>query len=388
MTMMTFLFWFCLAVLFYCYIGYGFLLFTINQFCSKSKNISKVLYQPPVTLVIPAYNEAAVLTSKLQNALALHYPPDKLKIIVVADGSDDETGQVVNAFSTITLLHNRQRSGKAAALNRALQQVQTPIVVFTDADSLLNKDALQNMVQHFENVKVGGVAGEKKIAAGQSSVGRAEGLYWKYEAVMKGLDAQFYTVLGAGELLAMRTPLYPVLDETLILDDLYLSMHLGLQGFIVAYEPQAWATEAPTVSLREEQKRKVRIAAGAFQAIEKLPLRGVVHYPKMAFQYISRRWLRWVICPVFIVTLLVLNSLLVWHQAGAVFNVLLVLQLLFYIAAAAGWVLIKNKKGGAWATVPFYFLFMNFCMLKGLYIYLSGRHTALWPKAQKEQPFF
>ncbi len=386
--MMTILFWFCLAVLFYCYIGYGVLLYIINGLGKKGKNVSNSFYQPPVTLVIPAYNEGAILTQKLQNSLSLQYPADKLKILVVADGSDDQTTQVLQQYPNIQVLHNSKRSGKAAALNRAMQTVQTGIVIFTDADTLLNKEAVQNMVSHFENVNVGGVAGEKKIKAGHSSVGRAEGLYWQYEAVMKRLDAQFYTVLGAGELLAMRTALYPVLDEALILDDLYLSMHIGLQGYTVAYEPQAWATEAPTVSLQEEGKRKVRIASGAFQAIEKLPLRRLLRYPKMAFQYVSRRWLRWVVCPLFIITILVLNILLVAQNAGALYSVLLLLQGLFYTAAIIGWLLIKSKRGGALATLPFYFLFMNFCMLKGLFLYLSGRHTALWPKAQKERSFF
>jgi len=384
--MTMFLFWFCLAVLFYCYIGYGLLLYISTG--KKKKTHSTTLYQPPVTLVIPAYNEAPILPRKLQNALSLTYPANKIKIIVVADGSTDETASLLEQHPSITFLHHSFRKGKAAALNHAMQAVQTPIVIFTDADSLLNKNAVQNLVQHFQNVKVGGVAGEKKVSAGLSGVGKAEGLYWQYEAVMKRLDAQFYTVLGAGELLAMRTPLYPVLDEALILDDLYLSMHIGLQGYTVAYEPQAWATEGATVSLQEEQKRKVRIASGAFQAIEKLRLQKMWRYPKMAFQYISRRWLRWVVCPLFIIGVLFFNIILVLQNAGAVYNILLLLQALFYAAAIIGAVLIKSKRGGALATVPFYFLFMNFCMLKGLYLYLSGRHSAVWPKAQKERPFF
>lgn len=385
---MTFLFWFCLAVLFYCYIGYGLLLMLINAIRGKRKNVSFPFYQPPVTLVIPAFNEAAVLPQKLQNAFNLSYPTHLLTILVVADGSDDETGEVLRGYPQVQVLHYSQRRGKAAALNHALQVVQTPIVIFTDADSLLNKDAVQRLVAHFATEKVGGVAGEKKIREGHSSVGKAEGIYWRYEAVMKRLDARLYTVLGAGELLAMRTALYPVLDEDLILDDLYLSMHIGLQGYTVAYEPRAYAVEAPTLSLHEEAKRKVRIAAGAFQAIEKLSLKKIVHYPEMAFQYLSRRWLRWVVCPLFIVAVLLLNVLLVAQNKNGVFPVLLLLQVLFYAAALVGWGLIRARKAVGWTTVPFYFLFMNFCMLKGLYLYLKGRHTALWQKAKKEVPFF
>lgn len=385
---LIFLFWFCLAVLFYCYVGYGVLLYFINAFKRENKNVSKPFYQPEVTLVIPAYNEAAVLPQKLQNTFALRYPAGKLHIIVAADGSDDATSALVQQYPGVQVVHHQQRQGKAAALNHAVQQVQTPIVIFSDADTLLNVDAVQRLVLHFAAEKVGGVAGEKKIRAGHSSVGRAEGLYWQYEAIMKGLDAQFYTVLGAGELLAMRTQLFPALNHNLILDDLYLSLHIGLKGYTVAYEPGAWATEAPTISLREEKKRKVRIAAGAFQAIEKLSLRRLLHHPKMAFQYFSRRWLRWVVCPVFIIAVLLVNILLVLQQKGDVYEGLLLLQALFYATALVGWLLIKGRKVVAWATVPFYFLFMNYCMLQGLFVYLSGQQTALWQKAEKETPAF
>lgn len=386
--MLTFLFWFCLFILFYCYIGYGLLLFVINRFQKVPQNLSTSFYQPDVTLVIPAYNEAPVLAQKLQNAFSINYPPHAFKVLVVADGSDDETANVLKNFPLVQVLHDGQRLGKGAALNHALSVVQSPIVIFTDADSLLNKDAVLKMVQLFNNEKVGGVAGEKKIRASHSGVGRAEGLYWQYEAIMKRLDARFYTVLGAGELLAMRTHLYPVLDQNLILDDLYLSMHMGLQGYTVAYEPQAYAEEAPTISLAEEEKRKVRIAAGAFQAIEKLRLKKILRYPKMAFQYLSRRWLRWVVCPLFIMAVLVLNVLLVFNNSGWMYDVLLSLQVIFYVAAVVGWQLIKNEKGGAWATVPFYFLFMNYCMLKGMVHYFAGRQSAIWQKAKKEHAVF
>lgn len=385
---LEFLFWFCLAILFYCYIGYGLLLYVINGLGRKKKRTTGPPYQPPVTLVIPAYREAAVLYNKLENTFSQQYPAAQLNVLVVTDDPDDGTLQILEQFPQVQVLTSADRQGKAAALNRAVQAVQTPIVIFTDADSLLNKEAVQKLVQHFEDVTVGGVGGEKKIGAGQSPVGRAEGLYWQYEAVMKKLDADFYTVLAAGELLAMRTPLYPMLDANLILDDLYLSMHIGMQGYTVAYEPGAYATEAPTISLREEAKRKTRIAAGAFQAIEKLSLRRLLRYPKMAFQYVSRRWLRWVVCPLFIIAVLVINCLLVYKQTGSMYVILLWLQVLFYALAFAGWLLIKNKKVIALATVPFYFLFMNFCMLKGMYHYLARRHTALWQKAKKEGPLY
>ena len=228
------LFWIGGLVLFYCYAGYGLILYILNFFKSSFNKTSqgKGFEWPSVTLVIAAWNEAEVLERKIINTLSLDYPPGKLQIICITDGSDDDSVDIVQKYPSINLLHMPYRQGKVAALNRAIQFVDTPIVFFSDANAMLNKEAIRRMTAHFKDAGIGGVAGEKKILkTGNSPVGNAESLYWRYESFLKRQDAAFHSVVGAaGELFAMRTELWQSLDENIILDDFIISMQVRLLG--------------------------------------------------------------------------------------------------------------------------------------------------------------
>src|SRR5689334_15321120 len=188
MNFVDILFWTGIAILFYCYLGYGLLLFARNRakkafFPLKSKNTQEL---PPVTLVVAAYNEGAVLPQKIKNCCEIDYPSHLLHFIFVTDDSTDYSEEVIQRYDFITLLHQPERKGKLAALKRAMQYVTTPIVVFSDANSMLNPGCIKAMVPHFADARVGGVAGEKKVLKTNCSlIGEAEGLYWKYESFMK-----------------------------------------------------------------------------------------------------------------------------------------------------------------------------------------------------------
>ena len=305
------LFWVSLGLLFFCYAGYGILLFLYNSFLSlfKRKKKLKTGVFPPVTLVIAAYNEEEILLQKIQNTLDIDYPSDLISIIIITDGSVDNSEAVVKQFPSINLLHQKERKGKLAALKRAVQFVKTDLVVFSDANTMLNRECISYIVDHYSNSKVGGVAGEKKIASSKhvSALGEAEGLYWRYESFLKKQDAQFYTVVGAaGELFSIRTKLFENIDDNIILDDFITSMKVCLAGYKIEYEPKAYAVEMPSASLREEAKRKIRISTGAYQSIGYLKsCLNFFRYPALSFQYISRRLLRWVICPPLLIVLFV-----------------------------------------------------------------------------------
>jgi cellulose synthase/poly-beta-1,6-N-acetylglucosamine synthase-like glycosyltransferase len=270
-----------------------------------------------------------------------------------------------------------------------MQAVKTPIVIFSDANTILNKECIERIAKHYHDAKVGGVAGEKKIVRDHhvSAVGEAEGLYWEYESFMKKLDAGFNTVAGAaGELFSIRTELFKQLDDELILDDFVISMQVCLQGYKIEYEPGAFATELPSVSLAEEEKRKVRISAGAYQSIGYLKkCLNVFKYPLLSFQYISRRLLRWVFCPPMLIILLLTNILIVRSQAeNDIYNWSLYGQVLFYFLAFLGWLLIRSGKRAGLLTIPFYFVFMNYCLVKGFIKFLKGRQTVLWEKSLRQ----
>lgn len=387
------LFWISLLILFFCYAGYGLILFiwnNLNKNFSPPPGKDTITDWPPVTLIITAYNERPILEKKIQNTLAIDYPRDKLKVIIVTDGSTDGSDAIIGKHPSLKLLHQPGRKGKLAAVKRALNEVKTPIVAFSDANTMLNDECIQKIVVHYSDPLIGGVAGEKRIAGSrqESAVGMAEGLYWSYESFMKKQDAAFNSVVGAaGELFSIRTALFPMLDDNIILDDFVISMKVCLQGYKIAYEPGAFATESPSASLAEEEKRKVRIAAGAYQSIPYLKnALNIFKYPLISFQYISRRLLRWIFCPVMLVVLLLTNILIVWKLNPQLFYIIFLSeQLTFYIGALIGWRIIRKEKKAGILTIPFYFVFMNYCLIKGFIKLASGKQTVLWEKSVRQE---
>ncbi len=373
------IFWLLLFLVFYSYLGYAIIVFILNLFKRRQSFTGGEL--PPVTVVIPAYNEEAVIEEKLLNTISMNYPAGFIKVIVVADGSTDATVEKASAFPFAQVLFEPERKGKAAALNRAMQHVATPLVIFSDANTILNTDCARNMAKHFGDELTGAVAGEKKVAH-TSGVGTAEGWYWKYESYMKKLDGDFYSIVGAaGELFCMRTLLYQPLEEDTIIDDFVLSMDLCLSGYRIRYEPGAYAVELPSANIGEEKKRKLRIASGAFQALSRLPLKRLLHHPALCFQFFSRRWLRWVVCPFAIPLIFILNIFLSALHPSEIYDLLMWGQILFYLSALAGYLMIS--KAFFLTTIPFYFLFMNYCMIHGLILYRKGKHSALWTRSER-----
>lgn len=386
-------FYVSIAVLFYCYAGYGILLFFINAFTNlfAKKSTEKTTDElPHVTLIVAAYNEELILEQKVINTLALDYPVEKLSIIFITDGSTDDSGSIIRRFPGVTLLHEDERKGKYAAIKRAMKEVRTPVVVFSDANTILNSDCINKIVGHYKNPVIGGVAGEKKILVNPEvgAVGQVEGIYWQYESLLKRLDAGFYTVVGAaGELFSIRTCLFKEMDDQVILDDFVISMQICLQGYRIAYEPGAYATETASSSLKEEEKRKIRISAGAYQSVGYLKsCLNIFKYPLLSFQYISRRVLRWFFCPVSLVVLFVLNSKLVYDQPEVLlFTVLLYAQCFFYLLAFTGWLFLRKGKRAGLLAIPFYFVFMNYCLAKGFIRFLKKKQTVLWEKSVRQR---
>jgi cellulose synthase/poly-beta-1,6-N-acetylglucosamine synthase-like glycosyltransferase len=404
MIVVVILFWVSLSVMVFCYIGYGLLLYTLNAvkklFKSPVANAAKAGNKynrldhpsewPPVTLIIAAYNEGLDLKQKLQNTLDIDYPTEQLRVIFVTDGTTDGSHKIIDEHIGITLLHEEKREGKLAAITRAMKLVDTPFVIFSDANAMLNRECIKRMIAHYyNNPKTGGVAGEKKIISRekQSAIGEAEGLYWQYESFMKKQDAGFNTVVGAaGELYSIRTKLFQAPAHDLILDDFIISMQVCLKGYKIEYEPGAFATELPSASLKEEMKRKVRISAGAYQSIGYLSAAlNFFKHPLLCFQYISRRLLRWVCCPWMLIILFVTNILILTdHKASGIYSLFLFAQIFFYMIALAGGYLLRSGNAVGIFAVPFYFLFMNFCLVKGFIRFLKKKQPVQWERSLRE----
>ncbi len=381
-----------LFLLFYVYIGYGLVVYLLIKFRDaikgdfKARERSGTVFTDllPVTLIIAAYNEEAVLNEKLTNCFDLQYPPEKLEIIFVIDGSEDRSEEILKNYQSVVCLNAPLRRGKTAALNRAVEVAKNTILIFSDANTMLNSRALIEIASKYDDPKVGGVAGEKKVMkTGFTNSDEGEGLYWKYESMLKKLDSSLYTVVGAaGELFSIRSQLYEKLDEKIILDDFVLSMRINLKGYTVKYAETAYAMELPSENVQEELKRKIRISAGAFQAmLLLLPLLNVFRFPVVAFQYISHRVLRWTLCPLSLMTLLASNFFLL-HTLF--YQLFLGAQICFYLAALIGYTLAKaNKKPGPF-YVPYYFSVMNFALVAGFFRFIQNNQSAIWEKAQRK----
>jgi biofilm PGA synthesis N-glycosyltransferase PgaC len=196
-------FWLSLFIVFYAFAGYGILLWILVKLkrTFKGKPVIPVTDDsslPSCSLVIAAYNEESFIIEKIKNTLELQYPKGKLELIFVTDGSSDRTPELVAAYPQIRLLHSPDRRGKIAAVHRAMDTVTTEVVVFTDANTYLNPDALLNICRHYADPKVGAVAGEKRVQVEDTADATAgEGFYWKYESKLKAWDSELHSVVGA-----------------------------------------------------------------------------------------------------------------------------------------------------------------------------------------------
>ncbi|MCP9610943.1 glycosyltransferase family 2 protein [Coprobacter tertius] len=387
---LEFVFWISLFIIFYTYLGYGILLYLlvkVKEFKNKKEKRGGCLPSPSVTLFITAYNEEDIVGEKMLNTQQLDYPVDKLEIVWVTDGSNDKTNELLEAYGNVTVLYQPERQGKTAAINRGMAFIETPFVVFTDANTMINKDAIKEIVACFENSAVGCVAGEKRIFVREKDQAAAggEGLYWKYESFLKSLDSKFFTAVGAaGELFAIRKSLFEEMENDTLLDDFILSMRIASKGYKIEYCDKAYALEYGSVDMREEEKRKIRIAAGGIQSIWRLRrLLNPFRYGMLTFQYVSHRVLRWSLTPVLLFLLFPMNILLVLGSSLMIYRILLVLQCLFYIMGLWGYYLSKRSIKNKYLFIPYYFLFMNINVIKGFFYLCRKKGTGIWEKAKR-----
>ena len=389
------LFWGGLLIVSYTFIGYGILIFILNKikrlFGNNSNQSLQDIFLPAVTFVIPAYNEERWIADKIQNSLQLEYPREKINFLVVSDGSNDATVAIVDNYSVPTGMqlrhfHKPERNGKIAAVERIMPEITTPISIFTDANTMLNKEAVKNMVQCFADPKVGVVAGEKRISSGEKGAAAevGEGIYWKYESFLKNMDYEFYSVIGAaGELFAIRTELYEPIPKDSIIEDFYMTMTIASRGYRIAYTPNAYAMESGSASVKEELKRKIRISAGGFQSVFRLArLMNPFKYGRLSFQFLSRRVFRWVLVPIALPIILITNILLAL-SGGVLYQTLLIAQLAFYLFAFIGFLLEKRKIRFKLLFVPYYFCVIHYAVYRGFARFLKGNQSVLWERAKR-----
>jgi len=388
-------FWILLFLLFYTYIGYAlvlFLLLKIKKVLFPKKILSfNSSYEPDVCLFVTAFNEKDFIKQKVENSFSLDYPQEKVQYLWITDGSNDGTPELLKKYDLLEVHHLPERRGKMHAMNRGVKFVKAPIIIFSDTNTILGKQSVREIVARFSNEKTGCVAGEKRIVEkdADAAAGAGEGLYWKMESWIKKMDAELNSAVGAvGELFAIRTELFEDVETDTLLDDFMISLRIVQKGYNIAYTSNAYAEETASLNVGEEFKRKIRIAAGGIQSIFRLKsLLNPFRYGLYSWQYFSHKVLRWTLAPVSLFLILPVNLLIVWQQNGwfefQFYPVMLYIQLLCYLMAALGWYLENKKLHFKLLFVPYYFLFINYTSIRGIFRYFKGKQSVVWEKAKR-----
>lgn len=363
-------------------------------FSQASNDNNPDVFLPEVTLFIAAYNERDYVEAKLENSYKLDYPKEKLKIVWITDGSTDGTPDLIKETGDerVEVYHVAARGGKIGAMNRGMKFVNSPIVVFCDANTMLGRESIRRIVALFRDPKVGCVSGEKRVVAiGSETASASEGIYWKYESKLKKWDAELYSVVGAaGELFAIRKNLYEEVEPDTLLDDFMISLRIAMKGYRIQYDPAAYAMEHPSNDVKEELKRKIRISAGGIQSVVRLlPLLNFFRYGVLSFQYISHRVLRWTLAPLGLVIVFFSSLILVITNTDTefptVFSIAFGLQVVFYLLVLAGYLFEIKKIRVKFLFIPFYFYVMNYAVFLGFKRYLKGSQSVNWERAKRSK---
>jgi cellulose synthase/poly-beta-1,6-N-acetylglucosamine synthase-like glycosyltransferase len=333
---------------------------------------------PAVTMLVAAHNEASVIQEKIENCLAIDYPSDRFRVVIASDGSQDATNALVSACPDprIQLIAYSQRRGKIGTLNATIPALPDEIIVMSDANTMYAPDAVRKLVRHFADERVGCVCGELILEDPQSG-GSGEGLYWKYETVLKRMESRCGFLLGAtGGIFAMRKSLFQPLPAGTIVEDFVTGMKILEQGHQVRYEPEARATEFTAPTMGDEMRRKSRIGAGGFQAIGMTaamlnPSRGLP-----ALGYWSHKILRW-FAPFLMLGALAANVPLAGEPAYALF---LAAQIVAYGIGLQG--LLPNPADYRLVRPIRYFFLMNLALLIGFFRFARGTQRVTWERAR------
>lgn len=390
------IFWCSILSILYAYAGYPLLLALLARIRPRTLRIGQGDFTPSVTLLIAAYNEQAVIGKKLDNALALDYPPRLLQILVAADGSDDKTPEIVRAYAAqgVELNFASERRGKMAAITSAMTRARGEIIVFSDANNHYQADTLRELIRPFSDPAVGVVSGAKSIEKDGSALGSSEGLYWKYESFIKKQEALIGNCVSvAGEILAIRKELFEPPPPSVINDDFFIAMQIARKGYRIAYAPDARSVEPVSPTAGDEISRRSRIIAGRYQVISMANRFLTLRSPLLFWQVVSHKFLRPLV-PIFMISALASNIWAAAFPAGdGTAGILrlappyglaaLLVQSLFYAAAIAGSRFSTGGRLGRILYLPAFLVNSNYAALIGLYRFLTKKQSVLWERVSR-----
>lgn len=377
-------FWLSATAIVYTYAGYALCLsFVARRFGRRNEPPPITGELPTVTLLVAARNEESCIGARIKNALEQDYPPELLDCVVASDGSTDGTNARVEEFASprVRLVAYQENRGKAAVLSATVPLLKADVIVFSDANTRFEPNAIRCLVRWLEDPTIAVVSG-KLVLHDPVTGGNVDGMYWRYETLLKVGEGRLGATLGAnGAIYAIRRTCFVPPPPGTIIDDFVIPLLIRLRhGGDLVFDASAVAHEDSADGLEAEFRRRARIGAGAYQALAFLA--GLLHPRQgwLAWCFFSHKLLRWAV-PFLLIIMFATNLLMAGHPG---YRVLLALQVTGYLAAA----------GGAFADGPGLpsrllrlaqmFVQMNAALLVGFQRWLRGSHSGIWePTARR-----
>ncbi|MFN0085100.1 MAG: glycosyltransferase family 2 protein [Blastocatellia bacterium] len=383
-------FLFAIASIGFVYVGYPALIFLLSRLFKQP--VRRAMILPRVSMIIAARNEEESIARKLENALLLDYPDEKLEIIVASDASTDRTDEIVRGFAGSGVLLHRQevRQGKTRTQYCAVNASSGEILVFSDATTMYEPDVIHKIVRNFADPTVGCVGGQLIYVDGQSSaVGKGCRSYWDYEKFLKQCESNFGSLIGvSGCLYAVRRSCQAKLASDMI-DDFVIATEIHLQGLRTVYEPEAISMEDTNHRRQDEWRMRVRVIEQTMRVLHRY--REVLSLPahgSFAFQLICHKLMRYLV-PVMLAVAFVAN----WFAANGsdLFKYLFIAHAGFYAAAMIGWVGDRFKIRMGVVAIPYYFTILNLATVNAFFKFIRGQSHVVWepsrePRAQSRTP--
>lgn len=373
--------------LFYTFAGYPIHIFCLARLLEAMKRQRNTRLStgpmpqclPEVTVVLVAYNEGRRIRARVENLLESDYPPERLRVLVVSDGSTDDTVACIPTGPRVAVLARAQRSGKAGCLNVALAAVTTELVVFADARQRFDCRAIRSLAEKFADPAVGAVSGALEIASSGSNTGSGVDVYWKLEKWIRASESRLDSAIGCtGAIYAIRRELFQPIPADTLLDDVVIPMQILLAGKRVLFENAAVAWDPQSLEPEAEQRRKRRTLAGNFQMLFRHPAWLLPWKNRCWWQLIAHKYLR-LTAPAFLLAALVSNACLL---RSVLFGALFACQCAMLAAAAFGRFLPKSRV----VAIPSAFVFLNLMTIRALWFYLTSQELHRWETTAAGRP--
>lgn len=372
------LFWFAMLALFYIHVGYASLIGILARMSPRP--VRRAAIFPTISIVIAVRDGASMIERKIANCLEQDYPDDKLEIIVVSDGSTDDTAGLVQR--NIEAIPGRLRLvelptplGKAQALNEGVRVASGDILVFTDVRQRLDVKAIRTIVENFADTTVGGVGGGLVLdRSEQNGFGQGIDLYWRYEKWLRLNEGRFRSSVGvSGAFYALRRSYYQPIPVSTLLDDVYVPMTVVEHGGRIVQDFCAIAHDVPSNSIIRERQRKIRTIAGNYQLLQLKPSLLRPSRNPIWWQFISHKVLRLTV-PFFLLVAFTTNLLLL--DVSFIYVVTFICQLSLYLLAIIG-IVVPTRQTSRLIRISSTFVSLNWFNVLGLLQFVRKSRTGL-----------